>query len=148
RQLQMQVDGELRFVYDLPGVGRARGHAYQSELGLNLVLRLLAREVLAPERLGLGAAMRALREAPHGLCVCSGPAGSGKTTSLFALTRALTAERALHVVSLENPIELQHGGALGLIEQREVGRHVSGFADGIDWALRQSADVIVVADLL
>lgn len=147
-QLQLQVDGELRFVYELHGGLRARAHVYTSELGQNLVMRLLPREVLPPERLGLGPAMRTLREAPYGLCVCSGPAGSGKTTSLYAMARALAQERALHVVSIENPIEIVHEASLGVIEQREIGPHVSSLAGGIAWALRQNADVIVVSDLL
>jgi twitching motility protein PilT len=115
---------------------------------MHLALRLLPREVPPAERLGLGPALRALRETPHGLCVCSSPAGAGRTTSLFALTRGLIAERALHVVSIEDPIELMHGSALGLVEQRELGQHVASFAEGVEWALRQSVDVIVISDLL
>jgi twitching motility protein PilT len=144
---QYALAGELRGTYEAAGVGRFRAHAYSSERGDNLALRILPRDIPSPERLGLGPALRVLRESLWGLCVCSGPAGSGKTLSLAALTKALALERALHVVSIEQPLELAHDAGLGIVEQREVGRHVPDFAVGIRWAELQGADVIVVSDL-
>jgi twitching motility protein PilT len=147
--LQLSVDGELRCVYQTPDKTlRARVHAYSSELGLNAAFRLLPREVPSAESLGLSAALRSLRDFPRGLCICSGPSGSGKTTTLAAIAQHLATQRALHVVSLESPLELQASGGLGLFEQREIGRHVGGYVEGIEWAVGQAADVIVVADLL
>jgi twitching motility protein PilT len=145
--MQLMVEGDLRFAYELPGVGRFRAHAYCQERGTDIVFRILPKQIAAPEELGLGAALRSLSEHPAGLCVCSGPAGSGKTTSLAALTRAMASTRALHVVTLESPIELVHTAGLGLIEQREIGRHVASFAEGIELAQHQGADLIVVSDL-
>ena len=147
--MQLSMDGELCCSYQLQGGGlRARLHAFAGERGLNLAVRLLAADAPPPERLGLGSALRLLRDSPWGLCICSGPAGSGKTSSLWSLTKALASERALHVVSLESPIELQFPSGLGLCEQREVGQHVASYAEGIEWALHEAADVIVVSDLL
>jgi twitching motility protein PilT len=144
---QYALAGELRGSYEAAGVGRFRVHAFSSERGDNLSLRIWPRDIPSPERLGLGPALRLLRESMWGLCVCSGPAGSGKTLSLAALTKALALERALHIVSIEHPIELTHDAGLGIVEQREVGRHVPDFAIGIRWAELQGADVIVVSDL-
>jgi len=147
--LQLSVDGELRCVYETPDKAlRARVQAYSSELGLNAAFRVLPREVPSAESLGLSAALRSLRDFPRGLCICSGPAGSGKTTTLAAIAQHLATQRALHVVSLESPLELRAAGGLGLFEQREIGRHVGGYVEGIEWAVGQAADVIVVADLL
>ncbi|MET0389066.1 MAG: ATPase, T2SS/T4P/T4SS family [Polyangiales bacterium] len=147
--LQLSVDGELRGSYELPERGvRARTHAFVSELGLNIALHLMPSKVLPVERLGLGHVFQGLRDATRGLCLCSGPAGSGKTSTLWSLAHALAAERALHIVSLEDPLELAWSGGFGLFEQREVGEHVASYADGIDWAVGQAADVIMVADLL
>jgi twitching motility protein PilT len=146
--MQLMVDGDLRFAHEsLDGV-RCRAHAYCQERGTDIVMRLLPKQIPAPEKLGLSMALRYLPEhAAGGLCVCSGPAGSGKTTTLASMTQALTSARALHVVTLESPIEFVHGAGLGLIEQREVGTHVASLATGIDLAQRQGANLIVVSDL-
>jgi twitching motility protein PilT len=148
--LQLSVDGELRCSYQPQGgpLPRARVHAFASEQGLHMVLHMLASEAPSADRLGLGATLQALREEPYGLCVCSGPAGSGKTTTLWSLAEGLASERALYLVSLESPIEIPFQSSLGLCEQREVGRHVTSYADGIDWAVAQGAEIVVVADLL
>jgi twitching motility protein PilT len=147
QRTQLLVDGEVRFAYEMESIGCLRAHAYAQERGTDLVVRILPKEIGTAEKLGLAAALRTLRDAPAGLCVCSGPAGSGKTTSLAVLVHALSSERALHVVSIEQPIELIHDVGLGLVERREVGVHVASFAEGIEWAERQAADLIVVADL-
>jgi twitching motility protein PilT len=148
QRMQLALDSELRSVCELPNGLRARAHVYLSELGWNLVLHTLTREVPVPERLGLGGVLRTLRDAPRGLCICSGPSGAGRTTTLWALAHALASERALHVVSLEGPTEMIFADRIGLFEQREVGRHVASYEDGVDWAAAQAADVIIVADLL
>jgi twitching motility protein PilT len=89
-----------------------------------------------------------LSDKPWGLAICSGPAGSGVTTTQWSLAQALCAERARHIVTLENPIELNVQCGVGVFEQREVSRHVESYAEGIRWALAEGADVVVVADLL
>ena len=144
---QLALEGEVRFAYDLPDVGRFRAHVYTQERGTDVVFRLHHPQLPEPEKLGLSTALRCLREQPPGLCVCSGPPGSGKSTSLAALAHAFANERALHVVTLEDPIEQLHDSGLGVFEQRELGRHVASFSEGIELAQRQAADVIVVSDL-
>jgi twitching motility protein PilT len=147
QRLQLALEGELRFSYELAGVGRVRAHAYSQERGTDIVFRLSPSPLGSAEKLGLSSMLRSVREQPAGLYVCSGPAGAGKTTTLAALTQALVSERARHVVSVESPIEIVHAAGLGLVEQREVGRHVSSFAQGIELAQQQGADIIVVSDL-
>jgi twitching motility protein PilT len=147
QRMQLALEGELRFSYALAGVGRVRAHAYSQERGTDIVFRLSPSPLGSAEKLGLSSVLRSVREQPAGLYVCSGPAGAGKTTTLAALTQALVSERARHVVSVESPIEIVHTAGLGLVEQREVGQHVSSFAQGIELAQRQGADIIVVSDL-
>jgi twitching motility protein PilT len=145
--MQLMIDGDLRFAYELPEVGRFRAHAYCQERGTDIVFRILPKQLATPEKLGLTAALGSLPEHVAGLCVCSGPSGSGKTTTLATLAQSIAATRALHVVTVESPIEFLHSPGLGLIEQREVGKHVASFAAGIELAQRQGADLIVVSDL-
>ncbi|HET8939165.1 MAG TPA: ATPase, T2SS/T4P/T4SS family, partial [Polyangiales bacterium] len=147
-RMQLTLDGELRVIHESESGIRARLQAFVSEHGPHLQLHVLPLDVPSPEQLGLSMALRALLDKPWGLAICSGPSGSGVTTTLWSLAQALCAERARHIVSLESPIELNVQCGIGLFEQREVARHVESFAAGIQWALAEGADVIVVGDLL
>ena len=147
-RMQLTLDGELRVIHESESGIRARLQAFVSEHGPHLQLHVLPLDVPSPEQLGLNMALRALQAKPWGLAICSGPSGSGVTTTLWSLAQALCAERARHIVSLESPIELNMQCGIGLFEQREVARHVESFAAGIQWALAEGADVILVADLL
>lgn len=147
-RMQLTLDGELRMIYQTDSGIRARLSAFVSEQGSHVQLHLLPMDVPSAEQLGLAPALRILREKPWGLAICSGPAGSGVTTTLWALAQGLAAERARYSVSLESPLELNVQCGVGLFEQREVGRHVESYAAGVAWALAEGADLIVVSDLL
>ena len=122
------------------GAGRVRVTVSRDRRGASASLRLLHAEPPALERLNLGADVtRWLGET--GLVVIAGASNVGKTTLLAALVRAL-GERKKHVVSIEDPIEIVQTGPS--ISQREVGEHVPSFAAGVEGAMREGADVIVI----
>lgn len=122
------------------GAGRVRVTLTRDRRGPSAALRLLHGEAPALERLNLGAEVtRWLGE--RGLVVIAGASGVGKTTLLAAMVRAL-GERKKHVVSIEDPIELVHGSSS--ISQREVGDHVPSIAVGVEAAMREGADAIVI----
>lgn len=97
--------------------------------------------------LGLPAAAGELLSQPRGLVLVTGPAGSGKSSSLAAMVNHLNDNRALHIITLEDPIEHLHASRLCLIHQREIGRHCSGFRQGLRAALREDPDVILLGEL-
>ena len=122
------------------GAGRVRVTLSRDRRGPAASLRLLHGEPPALERLSLGAEVaRWLGES--GLVVVAGASNVGKTTLLAALVRAL-GERKKHVVSIEDPIEIVQTGPS--ISQREVGEHVPSFAAGVEAAMREGADAIVI----
>ena len=82
-----------------------------------------------------------------GLVLVGGPTGSGKSSTLAALLDQLNREKALHIITLEDPVEVIHSSQRSLVNQREVGRHSSGFAQGLRSALRQDPDVIMIGEL-
>ena len=147
-RMQLTLDGELRVIHETESGIRARLHAIICENGPHLQLHVLPIDVPSPALLGLGPALRVLSDKPWGLAICSGPAGSGITTTQWSLAQALCAERSRHIVSLENPIELNVQCGVGVFEQREVTRHVESYAEGIRWAIAEGADIVVVADML
>ncbi len=144
----LQLAGEVRFAYELAGVGRFRAHAYRQEHGLDIVFRALPSHIADPKDLQLPSRMLLhLLECRSGLFLVSGPPGSGKTTTLATLAHVLANEHNMYVATAEAPIEIVHGPGLGLIEQREIPTHAHNFAECIEQAMRQSADVIVVSEL-
>jgi len=83
-----------------------------------------------------------------GLVIVAGVTGSGKSSSLAALIDLLRRKTARRILTIEEPIEFLHppmGG--GLVSQREVGRDVDSFADGLKFGLRQDPDVILVGEI-
>jgi twitching motility protein PilT len=99
------------------------------------------------EELRLPARLSELTRFPHGLVIVTGPTGSGKSTTLAALIEDLNRRAAKHVITIEDPIEYEYRSERCLIHQREVGRHVDGFAAGLRAALRESPDVILVGEM-
>lgn len=145
---ELQLGGEVRFAYELSGVGRFRAHAYRQAHGLDVVFRALPMHIVDPKDLSLPARMLThVLETRSGLFVVSGPPGSGKTTTLATLAHVLANEHNLYVATAESPIEIVHGPGLGLIEQREIPLHAHNFAECIEQAVNLGADVIMVSEL-
>lgn len=110
-------------------------------------IRLLNNTVPDCAALGLPAALCQQIEKRQGLILVTGATGSGKTTTLAALVQRLHQTRALHIVTLEDPVEYCYEAGLSLIHQREVGRDTKSFASGLRSALREDPDVILVGEL-
>lgn len=121
------------------GAGRVRVTLTRDHRGPGAALRLLHGEAPGLDRLGLAEVASWLDG--RGLIVVAGPSGSGKTTTLAALIRTLGEQRKT-VVVLEDPTELIHTGPT--ISQRAIGEHVHSFSEGVDSAMREGADAIVV----
>lgn len=110
-------------------------------------IRLLNNTVPDCAALGVPDALCRQMEKRHGLILVTGPTGSGKSTTLAALVQRLNRTRALHIVTLEDPVEYCYEAGLSLIHQREVGRDTKSFASGLRSALREDPDVILVGEL-
>lgn len=83
----------------------------------------------------------------NGLILFTGATGSGKTTSLAALLHSINMERAVHVVTLEDPIEYIHPHVRATFNQRELGNDFNSFPSGMRAALRQAPKVILVGEM-
>lgn len=128
---------------------RARVNVFVAEQGLCAAIRLLSRRAPALESLALPSEVHALSRATHGLILVCGPTGSGKSTTLAALTECTLRDRAALCLTLESPIEYLLSGAGGhsLVRQREVGLHVDHFATGLRDALREDPDVLLIGEM-
>ena len=129
------------------GNERYRLNIYRQRDQYAMAVRLLNNVVPECEALGMPPALQAVTELSQGLVLIVGPTGSGKTTTLAALVQRINATRALHIVTLEDPIEYEYPAGQSLIHQREIGRDTTSFARGLRAALREDPDVILVGEL-
>lgn len=83
----------------------------------------------------------------HGLILASGPAGSGRSTTLAALVDGINAARKKHIVTIEDPIEYLHADKESFVAQREIGVDAPSFFEALSQAVREDPDVILLGEL-
>ena len=145
---RFEKTNDLDFSYEVAGVGRFRGNALRQYRGLDLTFHVVPAEIQSPEELGLPAVVREVTRHHQGLILVTGAAGQGKSTTISSLVDVINAERPLHIITIEDPIEFVHPiDKRAVVNQREVGRHTHSFAAALRAALREDPDVIVVGEL-
>jgi len=140
-------DGEIDFSYSVPSVSRFRVNAYQQRGAIGLALRVIPPDVPTIDDLGLPEILKRLALQNRGLFLCTGPTGSGKTTTLAAMIDEINGKRNCHILTLEDPIEYLHSHKKSMVHQREVGIDTKTFANGLRAALRQDPDVVLVGEM-
>jgi twitching motility protein PilT len=131
----------------IKGVSRFRINIFKHHKGLSIAVRPLPDKIPSFSELGLPEVFHDLTGLKHGLVLITGPAGSGKTTTLASFINAINQNEERHIITIEDPIEYLIENKRSLIHQREVGWHTTSFADGLRSALRESPDIIVVGEL-
>ena len=131
----------------LGGTERFRFNVFYQRGSLALAARLIPRRIPAFAELGLPPIVKQFALCPHGLVLVTGPAGSGKSTTLAAMIDYMNTERSAHIVCLEDPIEYLHTNRKSLIEQREIHDDAPSFPAAMHGVFRQSPDVIMVGEM-
>jgi twitching motility protein PilT len=142
-----QKNHEIEFVYEIPGTARFRANAVEQRRGIDLCFRIIRPGVPSFADLGLPETLAKVCDNHQGMVLVTGAAGSGKTSTLAAMVDLLNGSRPLHVLTLEDPIELLHPIKRGAINQRQINRHTRSYANALRAALREDPDVIVVGEL-
>lgn len=138
---------ELDLALALPTLGRFRLNLFRQLNGPGATFRMIPGRIATLDELDLGDVYQAVAQCHDGLVLVGGPTGSGKSSTLASLLDQLNRERALHIITLEDPVEVIHSSQRSLVNQREIGRHSGGFAQGLRSALRQDPDVIMIGEL-
>jgi len=112
-----------------------------------IACRFMQPRIPSIEEVSLPAAMVAMADAPNGLVLFSGPMGSGKTTSMLALLDHINATKAAHICTVEDPVNVYITPRKAIVQQREVGEDVPTILAGIQAALSQDLDVLMVDEL-
>jgi twitching motility protein PilT len=139
--------GEVDFAYSVANVGRFRANVFRQRGSVSMVLRKLRFGGPSFEEIGLPQVCRTLADENRGLILVTGPTGSGKTTTLAAMIGYLNETKPVHIVTIEDPIEVLHKDELASINQREVGQDTSDFLAALRAALRQDPDVILIGEM-
>ena len=140
-------DKEFDFSFAFGDLGRFRVNAFHERGNLAAALRLIPNEMLTVEQLGLPQIVNKFAEYPRGLVLVTGPTGSGKSTSLAALVHKINTERAVHIVTIEDPIEFTHKSIKSVVVQREVHYDTYSFSAALRSSLRQDPDVVLIGEM-
>jgi len=144
---RFETELELDFAYSIPGVSRFRANVFQQRNSMGAVFRVIPIKIPTLQDLGLPKVCKYLAERPRGLVLVTGPTGSGKSTTLAAMIDHINTNRALHIITLEDPIEFMHKNKKAYVNQREVGEDTHSFAAALKRVLRQDPDVILVGEM-
>ncbi len=126
---------------------RFRVNIFMDKKGISAVFRLIPTVIKTIEELGLSPLIKDFSNLHKGLVLVTGPAASGKSTTLAAMVDHVNRTREDHVLTVEDPIEFVHTSQKCLVNQREVGRNTVSFASALKGALREDPDVIMVGEL-
>jgi twitching motility protein PilT len=139
--------GSCDLSYSLPGKARFRVNIFSQTGHYSIVLRQLESKVPTIRDMRLPESFFDVAKELNGIVIFTGATGTGKTTSLAAILEDINEKRAVHVVTLEDPIEYQHPHKKATFNQRELGRDYDSFANGLRAALRQAPKVILVGEM-
>jgi twitching motility protein PilT len=135
------------FAISIDGVGRFRVAVYYQRGALSAVFRLLASGIPTFSSLGLPQSLSRLPYIRDGLVLVTGATGSGKSTTLATVIHEINANRALNIITIEDPIEYLHFNNKSIINQRELFSDVPSFSEALRDALRADPDVILVGEM-
>jgi len=138
---------EVDMGLDVPECSRFRLNIFRHQTGMTIAIRPIPYKIPEMKRLGLPPVFGDLAHLKHGLILITGPAGSGKSTTLASFINHINQQEELHIITIEDPVEYFIEPKRSLVHQREVGVHTASFSDGLKSALRENPDIIVVGEL-
>jgi twitching motility protein PilT len=140
-------DKEIDFSFAYGDLGRFRVNSFHEKGNPAAAFRLIPNKIRTVEDLGLPPIMNKLTEYPRGLVLVTGPTGSGKSTTLAAMLDKVNRERAVHIITIEDPIEYQHHHKKSIVVQREVHFDTKSFSSALRSSLREDPDVVLIGEM-
>lgn len=138
---------EMDLAFVLEGKCRIRTNVYSQRGSMAAVMRIVPTRIKTLEELGLPPSLAEITKSRQGLALVTGPTGSGKTTTLSALIDIINEGRRCHIVTIEDPLEVEHQDKNSYVSQREVGIDTADFYPAMRAVVREAPDVILIGEM-
>ena len=143
----LEEKGDDDFSFAVPGLSRFRVSAYKQRGALSAVIRVITFELPEPDEIGIPDPVMSFYNLSKGLVLVTGPAGSGKSTTLACLVDKINHSMEKHIITLEDPIEYLHRHDKSIVSQREINVDTESYVNALRASLRQSPDVILLGEM-
>ncbi len=144
---RLYENGDDDFSFAITGLSRFRVSAYKQRGSLSAVIRIITFDLPDPRALHIPDYVLHLGESGKGMVLVTGPAGSGKSTTLACMIDQINQTQQKHIITLEDPLEYLHRHAKGVVSQREINVDTENYVSALRAALRQSPDVILLGEM-
>ena len=139
--------GDDDFPITVPGVARFRVNTYRQRSTMAAIIRVVLFNIPDYRDLQIPDEVMSLASELNGLALVTGPAGSGKSTTLACVIDAINKTRNSHIITLEDPIEFLHRDNECLVSQREISTDTHSYMDALRASLRQAPDIILLGEM-
>lgn len=139
--------GDDDFSFSIPQVGRFRVNAYRQRNSFAAVLRIVQFELPNPTDMHIAPQIIDFAKYKKGMVLVTGPAGSGKSTTLACIIDQINRTRNTHIITIEDPIEYLHRHKQSIVSQREVYHDTKDYVSALKAALREAPEVILVGEM-
>ncbi len=138
---------DIDFSFELGDVARFRVNVFLTRRGEAAVFRVIPSKIVTLDELSMPPVLKDICKRERGFVLCTGPTGSGKSTTLAAMVDFINETQDVSIITIEDPIEFVHRSKRALVNQREIGMHTQSFANALRGALREDPDVILVGEM-
>jgi len=144
---KLEQEGSADLSYGLDGVGRFRVNIFRQRGSCAIVMRVIPDKIPGFDELKLPKQLEETIHLKNGIVLVTGPTGSGKSSTLAAIIDKANEQKAIHILTIEDPIEFLHRHKKATIHQRELHSDTPTFALALRAALRQAPKVILVGEM-
>lgn len=144
---KFEEHNELDLSFGIKGLSRFRANIFRQRGAVAGAFRAIPFEIKTYKELGLPDIIDDFAKKPQGLVLVTGPAGSGKSTTMASLIDLINSEREAHIVTVEDPIEFLHNHKKCIINQREVNSDTASFRGALKNIMRQDPDIVFIGQL-
>lgn len=144
---KLEETGDDDFSLSVSGLSRFRVSTYRQRGSYACVIRLVSFDIPDPKKINIPEAVLETADLQKGVIIVTGPAGSGKMTTLACLIDRINKNRRAHIITVEDPLEYLHKNDKAIVSQREIETDTSNYLTALRACLRQSPDVILLGEM-